>query len=418
MRDRKLTKLARSILGSIPNDWDASTIGALAGLGSGGTPSRSMQDRYFTNGTTPWVKTGDLNNAIVRDTKEHITEFALSETNCSIYPAKTLLIAMYGGFKQIGRTGLLANPAATNQALTAIQVRNGSVDPEFLQNWLNAKVNAWRPLAGSSRKDPNITKSEIELFPVPLPPKPEQVAISRVLRALTDEMDCIGTLYKARRKLKRGLVQQLLTGHRRFPEFRNQPWRKCRLRDVAEECNEPGRGTLGRDRIMGVSKSRGIVPMEDRLIGSVDRYQIVRNDWFAYNPMRLNIGSIARSRSKSPVLVSPDYVVFHCKHGELDPAFLDQYRKGHLWESFMRVCGAGSVRVRIYFNDLGRHKMHLPPIEEQRHIAGALGTFDEGLSLLRQLHDALKEQKRGLMQKLLTGKVRVPASMLDEAARS
>lgn len=250
------------------------------------------------------------------------------------------------------------------------------------------------------------------------PPKPEQVSIAAVLDDADHAVSVFRRYIDQRRKFKRGLLQLLLTGQRRFPEFRKLPWRECRLCDVAEECNEPGRGALSRDRIMGVTKSHGIVPMEDRLIGSVDRYQIVKRDWFAYNPMRLNIGSIARSHSKAPVLVSPDYVVFRCRDGELDPAFLDQYRKGHLWESFMRVCGAGSVRVRIYFNDLGRHKMHLPPIEEQRRIAEALGTLDDELAQLRQLHDALKEQKKGLMQKLLTGVVRVPASMLKEATHA
>src|SRR5690606_4429130 len=147
---------------------------------------------------------------------------------------------------------------------------------------------------------------------LPLAPLKEQRRIAEILGTWDSQMQRIKAIARARRKLKRGLLQQLLTGERRFPEFRDQPWRNCRLRDVATECNEPGRGKLGRDRIMGVTKSRGIVPMEDRLIGSVDRYQIVRKDWFAYNPMRLNIGSIARWRGRAPVLVSPDYVVFRC----------------------------------------------------------------------------------------------------------
>jgi type I restriction enzyme S subunit len=76
------------------------------------------------------------------------------------------------------------------------------------------------------------------------------------------------------------------------------------------------------------------------------------------------------------------------------------------------------VRVRIYFKELGRLKVALPPIEEQRRIAEALRTLDDELAQLRQLHDALKEQKKGLMQKLLTGQVRVPASMMKEAAHA
>lgn len=322
----------------------------------------------------------------------------------------------------VGKVGIVhANPVVPTvfaSYLVRLHVDKRKADSRYvaLCMLLEDSVRRIKLLATPGVSQFNINPTTLlRHFYLLLPPITVQRGICLILHHWDIAIARMAMLLKARRKLKRGLLQQLLTGRRRFPQFRKNSWRECRLRDVAEECNEPGRGTLGRDRIMGVTKSRGIVPMEDRLIGNVDRYQIVRKDWFAYNPMRLNIGSIARSRSKSPVLVSPDYVVFRCQEGELDPAFLDQYRRGHLWESYMRVCGAGSVRVRIYFDDLGRHKMHLPPIAEQRRIAEALETLDDEIELLRQLHDTLKEQKKGLMQMLLTGRVRVPQSILKAA---
>lgn len=293
------------------------------------------------------------------------------------------------------------------------------LDPHFLGLLLDSHMgNVWLLRNAVGQTMLNLNTDIVAKFPLSLPSPEEQTAIADLVRLWHRACYRLLHLIKARRKLKQGLLQQLLTGERRFPGFRAQPWRDCRLRDVAAECNEPGRGSLGRDRIMGVTKKRGIVPMEDRLIGSVDRYQVVRNDWFAYNPMRLNIGSIARWYGEAPVLVSPDYVVFRCLDGELDPGYLDQYRRAHQWQSFMRACGAGSVRVRIYFNDLGRHKMHLPPIAEQRRIAEVLNTLDREIQLLTDLHRSLREQKNGLMQKLLTGQLRVPTSLLKEAVHA
>jgi type I restriction enzyme S subunit len=208
-------------------------------------------------------------------------------------------------------------------------------------------------------------------------------------------------------------MQQLLTGKRRFPEFEGK-WTKVRLDDVAEESSERNRGRLGTDSVMAVTKAEGIVPMRERTIAAdIDRYSLVRKNDFAYNPMRLNIGSIARWTGDRDILVSPDYVVFRCKGissdgGGIDPDFLDQYRCSPLWERYVTSSGNGSVRVRIYFDDLGRMKLDLPPLPEQRKIADFLMTSDREIELLRKELEALKTQKKGLMQKLLTGQIRVP----------
>lgn len=164
---------------------------------------------------------------------------------------------------------------------------------------------------------------------------------------------------------------------------------------------------------MAVTKAEGIVPMRERTIAAdIDRYSVVKQDYFAYNPMRLNIGSIARWTGEQDILVSPDYVVFCCKQVSddgpaIDTDFLDQYRRSSLWARYVTSSGNDSVRVRIYFSDLGSMKLRLPSLAEQRKIAAALNIADHEIALLRKQLDALKRQKKGLMQKLLTGQVRV-----------
>ncbi|MCU0736409.1 MAG: hypothetical protein MUF20_12985, partial [Methylotetracoccus sp.] len=122
-----------------------------------------------------------------------------------------------------------------------------------------------------------------------------------------------------------------------------------------------------------------------------------------------------RWEGSSEVLVSPDYVVFECGP-ELDPDYLNHFRRGHVWDSYVRRSGDGSVRVRIYFDHLSRMPIRLPAIEEQRRIARVLNAANAELCLLERKLDALKQQKRGLMQQLLTGEVRVPESLLKKGA--
>ena len=136
----------------------------------------------------------------------------------------------------------------------------------------------------------------------------------------------------------------------RFPEFIGQPLREVQLEDVTAESRDRNGDKLAVTSVMGVTKADGIVPMEARLIASdIARYKRVQKDWFAYNPMRLNIGSIARWRGESEILVSPDYVGFKCLNDDesgIDPGYLDHFRQTDAWEDFVTEGGDGSVRRR------------------------------------------------------------------------
>lgn len=159
---------------------------------------------------------------------------------------------------------------------------------------------------------------------------------------------------------------------------------------------------------MAVTKAEGIVPMRERVQGEdLCRCKVVKPGWFAYNPMRLNIGSIAQWNGEDEIMVSGDYVVFSADDRLLDYRWLTQFRRTHLWSNFVGGAGNGSVRVRIWFSDLGRLKFAIPSLEEQRRVVDVLVACDLEIDLFQKQLDALKEQKRGLMQKLLTGEVRV-----------
>jgi len=151
----------RTELGVIPEDWTISRIDDLCECSSGTTPARALHDRYYRNGSIPWVKTLDLNNGAINITSECVTDTAIEETCLKIFPAGTVLVAMYGGFQQIGRTGLLRIAAAVNQAITAIRIHSDQILSEYLLATLNHRVSYWRAIASSSRKDPNITRNDV-----------------------------------------------------------------------------------------------------------------------------------------------------------------------------------------------------------------------------------------------------------------
>ena len=174
--------------------WPIVRLGNIFKTKSGTTPLRD-NPAYFEGGKVPWVKTLDLRDGPLDKTAECVTELALAETHLEKLPKGTVLVAMYGGLKQIGRTGVLEIEATSNQAMTAL-LPNPEVDPYFLNTVLISQRDYWKSVANSTRKDPNITKSDVLNFKLPLPDLPTQ-------RAIVAEIEAEQALVNANRELIR-----------------------------------------------------------------------------------------------------------------------------------------------------------------------------------------------------------------------
>ena len=220
-----------SPLGIIPEDWEVKRLGDIAEITSGTTPSRENSS-FYSNGTIPWVKTTDLNNGILNKTEELVTEKAIDRTSLKILPSGTVLVAMYGGFNQIGRTALLGMNATVNQALSALVCKQEAFN-HYVLAWLNYHVGDWKRLAASSRKDPNITGKDVERFPILVPKIEEQQRIVSVLSLWDTAIAKQTALIEKLTLRKRGLMQQLLTGKKRLKGFCGE-WKEVRLGEIGK----------------------------------------------------------------------------------------------------------------------------------------------------------------------------------------
>ncbi len=148
-------------------DTVTTTIGALAEVGTGATPSRSNPE-FYEDGEVPWVVSGDLSQGLIRRATQFVTQRALQTTSLKLNPAGTLLVAMYGEGKTRGTVAELAIAATTNQACASVQLH----DPE-LRPWIRAALEAnyrtMRRLA-SGGVQPNLNLSLIRSIELPLPP--------------------------------------------------------------------------------------------------------------------------------------------------------------------------------------------------------------------------------------------------------
>jgi type I restriction enzyme, S subunit len=197
-------------IGEMPVSWEVRTFGELTDIQAGGTPSRLKPDYY--GGTIQWVKTLDLNDSVVVDTEEKITEAGLQSIRGDVRAPQTVMVAMYGGAGTVGKAGILGVFAATNQAVCCLMPNPDTFDSYWLLCYLLHIRPDWMRRAIGTRKDPNIGKGIIETHPVPLPPLDEQHAIADILRACDAKIAALERESALLDELFRALLEELMTG--------------------------------------------------------------------------------------------------------------------------------------------------------------------------------------------------------------
>lgn len=400
-------------VGVIPEDWTISPIGDVATTGSGTTPSRALYERYFKNGNINWIKTLDLNNSVIKITDEQVTEFALNETSLKIYPINTVLIAMYGGFNQIGRTGILAVPACVNQALTAVKV-SSKISPKYLLYTLNYKNEYWKSVASSSRKDPNITSKDVKDFLLAFPCPKEQQAIAEALSDADALIESLEQLIAKKRQIKQGAMQELLTGQRRLPGFSGE-WKVKSLEAIADiDPEQLSSKTLPEYEFKYIS-------LEDVDLGSLlshsqqvfssapsrARRKLRKND-ILVSTVRPNLKShLWFQNDGADWICSTGFSVIRCHAGIANPGYIFSHLFAENINKQIDALLTGSNYPAINSRDVRQLEIPLPEFDEQVAISDILNDLELEVVALEARLDKARQIKQAMMQELLTGRIRL-----------
>ncbi len=402
-----------SEVGVIPKEWEVKELGEICQTASGTTPPRSMRSRYYSNGTVHWVKTLDLNNSIISCTTELVTNYALQETGLRAYPIGTVLVAMYGGFNQIGRTGLLEIPAAVNQAITAIIANDAVLCPRYLIALLNFRVESWKNVASSSRKDPNITRKDVSNFLLPLPPLPEQKAIASALRDVDDCLDAQSALVAKKRDLKTAALGELLTPKRRLPRFSGE-WEEKTLGDILEQVK--GGGTPSRSIAKFWNGSIPWVTVKDfATFNPYSAQETITEEGLRFSASNLIPAGILIISTRMAVGKAMIYQVPVSINQDLKALFLrPNYDSRFLFYWFawkiveLDLLASGSTVKGISLGELKGFDIKLPPtITEQKAIAEVLSDMDAEIAALEAERDKTRQLKSAMMDELLSGRTRL-----------
>jgi len=285
------------------------------------------------------------------------------------------------------------------------------VDRDFLLYYMLSELFVRQAIAVSRRTGmPKVNRPDLAKIRVVLPPKAEQERIACVLQECDSTSHLINRLLPLMRKRFRCLSHQLLSGRRRLHAYKDVDWAHAQLGDLFGDCKERGRAGLP---TLSVTIDRGLVRREslDRRMSdglTPEEHLLVRPGDIVYNTMRMWQGASGLCSEEG--IVSPAYVVQRPR-ASIDPRFAAHWFKAPrmVYLFWAYSYGLTGDRLRLYSKDFAVIPVNYPPsIDEQQAIADILDTAQREIELLEQLRKQIQLQKRGLMQKLLTGEIRVP----------
>jgi len=289
-----------------------------------------------------------------------------------------------------------------------------------------------RIASGTSDSMKKIQKGALLKLKVAVPPVSEQHKIADILSTWDAALEKLDALIAIKERRKKGLMQQLLTGEKRVKGFDKSngkikrdrfgaypaDWKNVSLGQITQEAIT--RNTSGMALpVLSCTKHQGLVLSEEyfgRRVYSANTsgYRVVTRGQFAYATNHIEEGSIGYQDVCDAGLVSPIYTVFRSVD-EVEDRYLYRVLKSTLLVHLYRANTSASVARRggLRYDEFARITVWLPCKDEQRAIAAILDTSDEELRLISTQRAAIDQQKRGLMQKLLTGAKRVRTEKYD-----
>ena len=381
-------------LKAIPRGWEVKKIEEVSKqVFAGGTPSTRKPD--YWDGDIPWMSSGEINNRFIYYTDKMITKVGYESSSTKMVPKNSILIALAGQGKTRGTVGMNKIELCTNQSIASI-VPEHMVDPKYLYYNLDSRYDELRRLSTGDGGRGGLNLKIINNIHLALPPLKEQRKISKILSTWDKAIELKEKLIEQKKEQKKGLMQKLLTGEVRVPGF-NGKWKEYRLGTLSEIST-----------------------------GNKDTKDKVENGSYPFFVRSENIERInSYSYDGEAILIPGDGnigQIYHYINGKFDfhqrvykisdfnnkciGKFIYYYLQQYFYREAMKYSAKATVdSLRLPM--LTDMIIQLPEIPEQIAIVKILDAADKEISFFNLELEKLNLQKKGLMQLLLTGKVRV-----------
>lgn len=395
-------------------EWAMDSMESIFEIKNGYTPSKSNPD-FWTDGTIPWFRMEDIrkNGHILSDSIQHITPGAVK--SAGLFPAYSIIVATTA---TIGEHALIIVDSLANQQFTFLTKRksfDNRIDMVYfhyfmfiIDEWCKQNTNAGGLLS--------VNMEAFKKLTIPYPASlAEQQKIAECFTSIDKQIEATNSKLQQLKAHKRGLVQRLFpvrgktTPEYRFPEFaNNEEWQEVTLGDITTVVNKRNKSKRNLP-IFSINNVDGFVPQSQQFEGmdsnargyDTSSYKIAYKHTFAYNPARINIGSIGYSGELNDILISSLYVCFKTIDG-VDDDFLMCFFNSYMFNQAVESNVEGGIRNYLFYENFSRIKLRLPALNEQRRIASCIISIDNIIKKTNVKIGFLESHLKGLQQHLFT----------------
>jgi type I restriction enzyme S subunit len=393
--------------------WTTATISEVATIGGGTGFPEAYQGN--STGDIPFIKVSDLNSPgnekYVVTANNWISEEVRKKVKAKIQPPGSIVFAKVGGALLTNKRRILSRPTIIDNNMMSLFATGAN--PHYLYHvMLGIDLGRYRQEGAV----PSVNGGRVGEIILDLPPHPEQRKIADILSTWDEALEKLDALISAKDHRKQALMQHLLTGRRRFPAFGKKAWTKVRMNQLLERVFRPIEWSA--------EMSLSLISIRRRCGGLFRRPDLLGSEYKTQDLHDLEAGDFLVSKRQVAhgawAMVTPEFAGGHVSKEyaiftNIAPAkfhmpFFAWLAQTPRMIRLSRVASTGVHIEKLIFDPdvFLRESIRIPAdLAEQRQIAAILDTADQELTLLRTQRNALDQQKRGLMQRLLTGKTRV-----------
>jgi type I restriction enzyme S subunit len=401
----------RTELGVLPEDWEVSLLDKLAERGSGHTPSKSHPE--YWDGSIHWISLKDsdqLDQRFIDKTAATITPQGLANSSAVLHPSGTVVLSRDAG---IGKSAIMSTPMAVSQHFMAWQC-GPYLHNLFLYYWLQS-IKSELERVGMGNTIKTIGLRYFQDMKIPHPSLQEQRAIAEALSDVDELLGALEALIAKKRAIKQAAMQQLLTGKTRLPGFSGE-WETASLDAIVTKTAgfwgvEKRDGA--HDKYVSVIRAGDISP-HGKLVSTASRFFSEAE----FEKAHCNLGDVVITGSgsvgkvwwcdgRSDVAASNFVRVLRPIGQRVDGRYLFQLLLSEASQRLMLEHIATGVMANLGSSFFTKEWLELPPLPEQTAIATALSDMDAEIAALEARRDKTRAIKQGMMQQLLTGRVRL-----------
>ena len=391
-------------------EWKNYKFSELVYILGGGTPKTNVPE--YWNGTIPWLSVKDFNSIekFVYTTEKTITQLGLEKSSTQLLKKNDIIISARG---TVGEIAVIPHKMAFNQSCYGIRAKEEIINSDFLYYLLKNSINLLKHNTHGSVFD-TITRETFDSIEIKLPPLETQQKIAKVLSAIDDKIELNNSINNNLEQQAQAIFKSWFVDFEPFGGTMPDNWKSLTLGDVTENI----RTRIGKNNYIVLSAvNTGKLQPSDEFFSkqvyskNTEKYIKVDEGNFAYNPARINIGSIGINDLGYTGCVSPVYVAFSVEHHY--ESFFRFYFKSSIFKEETRTRASGSVRQSLNYTDFALIEINYPSTDIARKFNEIYNTFFKVKNDIEKENKSLIQLRDTLLPKLMSGEIDVSKVEID-----